>query len=55
MKTVGRRLIKHAPLALKRKLYFLKAHHRWPNLGQPVSFNEKVNWRIVYDRRKDLE
>lgn len=55
MKKFGRRLLKRMPIRLRRKLYYLKAHHRWPNFDQPISFNEKINWRILHDRRQELE
>ncbi len=38
------------PLPLKRAVLFRQAHGRWP-LRQPRTFVEKVNWRVVHDRR----
>ena len=55
MKNLARRMIRLVPLPLRRRLYFLKAHHRWPRLGHPLTFNEKVNWRILNDRSESLE
>ena len=51
MKDIARRLIQRAPLKLRRQAHFLKAHHRLPNLRRPRTFSEKVNWRILRDRR----
>jgi hypothetical protein len=42
------------PLAWRRQILFVRAHHRWLNLENPQSFNEKVNWRMVFDRRDSL-
>lgn len=42
------------PLGLRRRVHFLHAHRRWPNLRDPKTFNEKVNWRILNDRRELL-
>lgn len=49
-----RRILTRMPLKQRRQLYFLKAHHAWPNFTSPATFNEKVNWRIINDRREDI-
>ena len=38
------------PLPLKRAVLFHQAHGRWPP-RVPRTFVEKVNWRVVHDRR----
>ena len=38
------------PLPLKRAVLFHRAHGRWPP-RVPRTFVEKVNWRVVHDRR----
>lgn len=35
----------------RSSLLFFRAHRKLPNYKQPLSFNEKVLWRIRYDRR----
>lgn len=38
------------PLKLRRELLFLRRHHYWlPR--QPETFSEKIQWRIIHDRR----
>lgn len=48
---VVRRLRSWLPLGVHRRLMYLKKHRRPLRLRHPVTFTEKVNWRIVYDRR----
>jgi len=38
-----------------RQLTFAHVHRARCNLEKPRSFSEKVNWRILYDRRPELE
>lgn len=54
MKSVIRSILTKMPLQPRRQLYFLKAHRAWPNFSSPKTFNEKVNWRIINDRREVL-
>jgi TupA-like ATPgrasp len=42
------------PSSLGRRTIFFYFHHRFPRVGNPVTFNEKVNWRIIKDRREIL-
>lgn len=44
-------MVKDLPLPLRRKIYFLIKQHRFLNLQNPRDYSEKVNWRMVYDRR----
>jgi hypothetical protein len=47
---VPRPLLVRLPLPLKRALLYREAHGRWPR-RPPRTFTEKVNWRVVHDRR----
>ena len=42
------------PQRQKRQLLFLRNHGRWGNFKDPRTFSEKVNWRILNDRRPEL-
>jgi hypothetical protein len=42
------------PQPLRRRLLFLRYHGRWGNFKSPRTFSEKVNWRILNDRRPGL-
>ena len=44
-------LFRHLPLGLRRHLLYLRAHNRWGNFRQPTLWNEKIQWRILNDRR----
>ncbi len=39
------------PVRTAWRIRFLSAHHRWPRSNPPLTFNEKVIWRITEDRR----
>jgi hypothetical protein len=43
------------PSSLSRRALFFYFHHRLPRVKSPITFNEKVNWRILRDRREVLE
>jgi hypothetical protein len=43
------------PVGLRRRALFLYYQRRWPQFGHPQSFSDKVNWRILNDRRAILE
>jgi hypothetical protein len=43
------------PSNLSRRMLFFYFHRRFPSLKNPVTFNEKVNWRILKDRREILK
>ncbi len=47
---VPRAVLFRLPLPLKRALLYREAHGRWPR-RRPRTFTEKVNWRVVHDRR----
>jgi len=48
------RAIAAVPLPLRRQAFYLAYHRRWGHFRHPRTFNEKVNWRILYDRRAEL-
>lgn len=39
------------PLAVRRQVWYRRHFGRFPALLHPETFNEKVNWRILHDRR----
>ncbi|MGY1845554.1 ATP-grasp fold amidoligase family protein [Modestobacter sp. SYSU DS0875] len=43
-------VVDRLPLPAKRGVLFRRAHGRWP-ARVPRTFTEKVNWRVVHDRR----
>ena len=47
-------LMYRLPPAVRRQALFALYNHRLPRLRRPITFNEKVNWRIVNDRRELL-
>ena len=42
------------PSNISRRMLFFYRHGRFPRVKNPVTFNEKVNWRILKDRREIL-
>lgn len=42
------------PPTVRRHLFFLRRHGRFGRFRHPRSFNEKVNWRLLHDRRDAL-
>jgi TupA-like ATPgrasp len=48
-------LIYRLPPGVERRVLFALAHRRLPRFGRPVTFSDKVNWRILNDRRPLLE
>jgi TupA-like ATPgrasp len=43
------------PSGVSRRALFMYYHRQFPHLRNPSTFNEKMNWRILYDRRPILE
>lgn len=39
------------PLRWSRAIRYRRHSSRWPSLRHPRGLNEKINWRILYDRR----
>jgi hypothetical protein len=48
-------LIYSLPVDVRRRLLFAYFNRRLPHFGRPAAFNDKVNWRILNDRRPLLE
>lgn len=42
------------PIGIRRRVLYLARHRRLPRFRRPCTFSEKVNWRILYDRREVL-
>src|SRR5215469_6859799 len=58
--SVGRHLavglaIHSLPLAARRRALFILGNGRLPHFRDPVTFNDKINWRMLNDRRPLLE
>lgn len=51
LRPAHRNLAARLPLPLQRQYLFATALFRIGNFVRPRSFNEKVNWRILHDRR----
>ena len=47
-------LFRHLPLALRRHLLYMRATSRWGNFRNPRLWSEKMQWRILNDRRPIL-
>ena len=45
---------RRAPLVVRRAVRFYRYHGRLPRVLRPRTLNEKVNWRICFDRRELL-
>ncbi len=50
VRQLPRAVLLRLPLPVKRAVLFREAHGRWPG-RPPRTFTEKVNWRVVHDRR----
>jgi len=44
-------LMRRLPMRQRRALIHLRCHRRWPNNRHPRRFSDKLNWRILNDRR----
>lgn len=42
------------PDALRLKILFRRTHGKWPDLAEPKTFSEKIQWRKLHDRRDKL-
>jgi len=47
----AKRLLTLVPLPLRRHLFYLRHLRTWGNFRNPTHYNEKVQWRIINDRR----
>ncbi|MCZ2860214.1 ATP-grasp fold amidoligase family protein [Blastococcus sp. VKM Ac-2987] len=54
MQPAHRRIAGLLPPTARRRYLYLAGHHRLPRLRDPRTFTEKVNWRILRDRRPEL-
>ncbi len=48
-------LVYRLPVGLERRLLFVYHNRKLPRFSKPVTFSDKVNWRILNDRRPLLE
>jgi TupA-like ATPgrasp len=55
LRGASRSLVYSLPAGMERRLLFAYYNHRLPRFGKPVTFSDKVNWRIMNDRRPLLE
>jgi hypothetical protein len=55
LRGTARSMVYHLPVGIERRLLFLYYNRRLPHFNSPVTFSDKVNWRILYDRRPLLE
>jgi hypothetical protein len=51
LERVPQSVVRRLPLRLKRAVLYRQAHGVWPADRHPRSFTEKVNWRVLHDRR----
>jgi hypothetical protein len=54
-RSASRSLIYRLPAGVERRLLFAYYNRRLPRFGRPATFSDKVNWRILNDRRPLLE
>jgi hypothetical protein len=47
-------MLRAIPLRQRRQLLYLRFHRQRLRLDPPRRFSEKVNWRIIHDRRPEL-
>lgn len=55
LRGTARSTVYRLPAGLERRLLFSFYHRRIPRFGKPATFSDKVNWRILNDRRPLLE
>jgi hypothetical protein len=48
-------IVYRLPVGLERRLLFVYHNRKFPHFSRPVTFSDKVNWRILNDRRPLLE
>ena len=54
LRPVHRTIASLLPLPARRRYLYLAGHGRLPRLNDPRTFTEKINWRIIHDRRPEL-
>lgn len=47
-------MVRRLPMRQRRSALFLRTHKRLPRVRRPRTFSEKLNWRILHDRRPEL-
>jgi hypothetical protein len=47
-------LFRYLPLSLRRHLLYLRTYGRWGNFARPRLMSEKMQWRVINDRRAIL-
>ncbi len=52
--SLAKRLLGLLPLPLKRHILYVRKQGRWGNFRNPSLFTEKMQWRIINDRRELL-
>jgi len=55
LRGAARSAVYRLPAGLERRLLFGYYNRKLPHFGRPVTFSDKVNWRILHDRRPLLE
>lgn len=55
LRNAGRSTAYRLPVRVERRLLFAYYNRKLPHFGRPVTFSDKVNWRILNDRRPLLE
>jgi hypothetical protein len=55
LRSAARSAVYSLPAGLERRLLFSYYNRKLPHFRQPVTFSDKVNWRILNDRRPLLE
>ena len=48
-------MVYRLPVGVERRLLFVYHNRKLPHFSKPVTFSDKVNWRILNDRRPLLE
>jgi len=54
IKVAERHLLPRVPAKQRRRWLYVTRQRRWPSFRRPSTFTEKVNWRILNDRRELL-
>jgi hypothetical protein len=54
LRRVHRTIASLLPVPARRRYLYLAGHGRLPRLQHPRLFTEKINWRILHDRRPEL-
>jgi TupA-like ATPgrasp len=49
------KVVYYLPAGIERRVLFAMVHGRVPHFGRPDTFSEKINWRILNDRRPLIE